>query len=209
MSTNRQAGQPVKVGRLLQSGIASFKVAVPVSQVDALAYGSLVLVPVSSDLTIYGVIAEIAFQSDPLTRVMAGAADIPQSTFDSLRAQGANVELSVFTVGYEMRGAIFHSLPPRPPLGLDELRPCTAEQVVAFTTDQLYLRHIFNKLDDPLVVDLVAAHLAIVQAVHPGKDQPRWLDKAIGALVEDNKRDPGLVRVLLSLQATLPQDVLP
>lgn len=207
MSTTH-AAQPVKVGRLLQSGIASFKVAVPVGQIDALSYGALVVVPASPDLSIYGVVANISFEGDPLTKVMAGAIDIPSSTFESLRAQSANVEVSVFTVGYAANSSIVHSLPPRPPLGLDELHPCSDLQILDFTNEPLYLRHLFNKLDDPFVADLIAAHLGIVQAVHNRNEQPRWLTRAIDALIEENKRDPGMVRILLSLQAALPAEVL-
>jgi hypothetical protein len=207
MSHSREV-QPVKVGRLLEAGIGSFKVAVPVGQIDALAYGALVVVPVSADLAIYGVIADIAFESDPLTKVMAGAIEIPQSTFRSLRDQGASVEVSVFTVGHQRNGSIFHSLPPRPPLGLDELRPCSDQQVFTFTRDPLYLRNLLNRLDDPLVADLIAAHLALVHPVHARLDAPLWFSSAVTALIEENKNDPGLVRILLALQAILPQEVL-
>jgi hypothetical protein len=200
--------QPVKVGRLLQSGIAGFRVAVAVGQIDAVAYGALVIVPASPDLSIYGVVSDIAFASDPLTKVMAGAIDIPPSAFESLRAQGANVEVSVFTVGYAANGSIVHGLPPRPPLGLDELHPCSDRQILDFTQEPLYLRHLFSKLGDPLVADLIAAHLGTVQAVHNRNGQRPWFARAIGALIEEKKKDPGMVRILLSLQATLPVEVL-
>jgi len=200
----------VRVGRLLQSGISSFRVAVPANQVDALAYGALVTVPVSAGLSIYGVVADILFESDPLTRVMAGAIDIPQTTFDSLRSQGAGVEVSVMTVGHQVNGLISHGLPPRPPLGLDELHPCADQQILAFTQDPLYLRNLFNKLDDPLIADLIAAHLGIVQAVHARHDHNHnhWMAKVISAMIDDYKKDPGLIRILLALQATLPEEVL-
>jgi hypothetical protein len=38
------------------------------------------------------VVADITFESDPLTRVMAGAIEIPPSTFESLRAMLARLE---------------------------------------------------------------------------------------------------------------------
>ena len=62
----------------------------------------------------------------------------PQVEVKSRRVGGSTyqvpIEVSVLTVGYRQNGEIRHLLPPRPPLSLDVIYQCDAEELRQFTT---------------------------------------------------------------------------
>ncbi|MHC1740250.1 MAG: hypothetical protein AB9897_03980 [Anaerolineaceae bacterium] len=108
--------------------------------------------------------------------------------------------MSVVFVGYEQNGKIFHLFPPRPPLTLDSIQPCSDADLARFTgTGQFgYLRLL---LADPMLpaAELLAVHVRAALAVHSGGDS-EWHDRAVTVLIAMLKDDyPQLMAVLGAL----------
>src|SRR3989337_2049004 len=120
----------IEIGRMLRAGTSGFVVGCRVSQLNLPSFGALVSVPLEDGYQVYGLIHDIHIDDDRLNR------NVP-------------VEMSVLTVGYQQDGRIYHLLPPRPPLSLDMIYLCSAEDLRRFTRAGRfgYLRHILRAKD--------------------------------------------------------------
>jgi hypothetical protein len=68
------------------------------------------------------------------------------------------IEVGVLVVGYQQGGEIYHRLPPQPPLSLDVIHTCGADELVAFTQRFDYFRLVLDNRDLP-TDELLAANL--------------------------------------------------
>jgi hypothetical protein len=68
------------------------------------------------------------------------------------------IEVGVLVVGYRRNGAFLHHLPPQPPLSLDILYTCPAEELAEFTERFDYFRLVLDNRDLP-ADELLAANL--------------------------------------------------
>jgi len=75
-------------------------------------------------------------------------------------------------------------MPPRPPLSLDQIFTCSAQETLAFTAGNRfgYFRHILGNLDLP-VAELLAAHLQQTHAVYLQLNNETWLESAVSELI--------------------------
>ncbi len=111
------------------------------------------------------------------------------------------VEMSVIVAGYKQGGRIFHLLPPRPALSLDEIFLCSDEEVVQFTSSGSfgYLRHVLHAKDLP-IAELLAAHLQQAQSAHTAAGDPNWSNAATQELIVLLRDDyPTLMAVLSAI----------
>jgi hypothetical protein len=94
------------------------------------------------------------------------------------------LELSVLTVGYRLDGKVSHLLPPRPPLSLDVIYLCSAEEIRQFTGVGRfgYFRHILRATDLP-VGELLAAHIQQASAAHTEAGKGEWRNAATQELI--------------------------
>jgi len=94
------------------------------------------------------------------------------------------VEMSVISVGYQLDGRIFHLLPPRPPLSLDLIYLCSAEELCQFTSAGRfgYFRLILRNPDLP-VGELIATHLQQAQAAQQAAGNREWVSNAARELI--------------------------
>jgi hypothetical protein len=103
-------------------------------------------------------------------------------------------------VGYERQGQVSHLLPPRPPLTLDSIQPCSAADLARFTADGRfgYLRHLLGDPDLP-AAELLAVHIRDALAAH-ADEGPLWAGHAIETIIALLKDDyPRLMTVLGAL----------
>jgi hypothetical protein len=106
--------------------------------------------------------------------------------------------MSVLTVGYEQDGQVSHLLPPRPPLSLDLIYKCDANDLVRFTGAGRfgYFRHILRAQDAP-IGEMLAAHILQVSGA---QNDAKWRDSAIQELITLLRDDyPLLMSVLGAL----------
>jgi len=183
----------IEVGRIIRSSTARFAVGCQVLRPQVPVFGSLVQVPAFSagkvrapgDDEIYGLIHDVMMEDDPFVRQMAVLDDVrPEFVEDQRRNRQVPIEVGVLVVGYRHDGRIYHRLPPQPPLSLDVIYTCPAEELVVFTERFDYFRLVLDCRDLP-ADELLAANL-------------RYAAKARGAAGRDFLVDAGreLARLL-------------
>ena len=192
----------IEIGRLLRASTSGFVVGCRVNQLESPSFGALVRVPLEHDYHIYGLIHDIHIDDDGLVRQLVTADGVGEDIIaDNRINRSVPVEMSVITIGYQQGGRIFHLLPPRPALSLDEIYLCSSEEVCLFTSSGRfgYFRHILRARDLP-IGELLAAHLQLAQSAHVAAGNPDWSKSATQELIVLLRDDyPALMSVLGAL----------
>lgn len=195
--------QPIEIGRLLRAGTTGFIAGCRVSQLTAPSFAALVRAPLGDGYQVYGLIHDIHIDDDGLVRQLVTADNVSEEVLrDNRERRIVPVEMSVISVGYEQDGRIFHLLPPHPPLSLDVIYACEAEEVRRFVTAGRfgYFRHILRAADLP-VGELLAAHLKQVQGM---TQDTKWTESATQELISLLRDDyPTLMSVLGALSEVI------
>ena len=195
--------QSIEIGRLLRSGTTGFVAGCSVSQLDAPVFGGLVRAPLGNGYQVYGLIYDIHIDDDGLVRQLVTADNVSDEVMaDNRERRIVPVEMSVLTVGFEQDGKVSHLLPPRPPLSLDAIYKCDANDLVRFTGAGRfgYFRHILRAQDAP-IGEMLAAH--VQQAAQAQKDAD-WQNRAIKEIITLLRDDyPTLMSVLGALGETV------
>jgi hypothetical protein len=98
-------------------------------------------------------------EDDPFVRQMATTDGLsPEYIEDQRRNRQVPIEVGVLVVGYRSGGEIHHRLPPQPPLSLDVIHTCAADELVAFTQRLDYFRLVLDTRDIP-ADELLSANL--------------------------------------------------
>jgi len=176
----------IEIGRLLRASTAGFIVGCRVAQLQEPAFGALVRAPITEDYQVYGLIYDIHIDDDGLVRQLVTAANpvSPEIIADNRVNRNVPVEISVLSVGYQQGNAIYHLLPPRPPLSLDVIYACEDSELRAFTAAGRfgYFRHILRAVDLP-VGELLAAHLQQALPAHRAAGDGEWINRATQELI--------------------------
>jgi hypothetical protein len=192
----------LEIGRLLRASTTTCVVGCRVSQASAPAFGGLVRIPLEDGYSIYGLIYDIRIEDDGLVRQLVTADRIDEDVImDNRINRNVPVEVSVLHVGYRQGGQIHHLLPPRPPLSLDAIYVCGAEETRAFTAAGRfgYFRHVLRSADLP-VGELLAAHIQLVNICHVENGSYAWASSAVQELITLLRDDyPTLMTVLGAL----------
>jgi hypothetical protein len=192
----------LEIGRLLRANTARCVVGCQVSQLAAPAFGGLVRIPVSPDYQIIGLIHDIHIDDDGIVRQLVTAGNISEEVLlDNRNNRNVPVEISVLFVGYLSGGKISHLLPPRPPLSLDSIYPCSPEEICLFTSAGRFgwFRHIIRAEDLP-IAELLAAHLLESHRAQILAGSPDWIVRAATEVITLLRDDyPTLGSVLGSL----------
>lgn len=188
----------IPIGRLLRSSIQGCVVGCKLNQQSTPQFGEMVLIPLDASTRVYGLVYDIHIDDDGLVRQLVTANGISEEVIEDNR-QNRNVplEMSVLFVGYERDGQVSHLLPPRPPLTLDSIYPCSEDDLARFTTagKMGYLRHLLRAQDLPLA-ELLAVHLHAAIASHKAEGAD-WATQAVETVVAMMKDDyPQLMDVL-------------
>ena len=196
--------QSIEIGRLLRSGTTGFVAGCNVSQLEAPVFGGLVRAPLGNGYQVYGLIYDIHIDDDGLVRQLVTVGNVSEEVIaDNRERRIVPVEMSVLTVGYEQDGQVSHLLPPRPPLSLDVIYKCDAEDLIRFTGAGRfgYFRHILRAKDAP-VGEMLAAH--VQQAAQAHKKDADWQNRAIKEIITLLRDDyPTLMSVLGALGETV------
>lgn len=187
-----------EIGRLLRSGIQGCVVGTWVDQVKVPQFGGMVKIVVEPDYSIFGLIHDIHVDDDGLVRQLLSAQNVQMEVIeDNRRNRNVPVEISVLFLGYEEGGELFHLLPPRPPLSLDEIHPCTDGEINDFTDQGFgYFRHVLRDTEIPSG-ELLASHLKDVSRVK----STTWLNEASQELIVQLRDDyPRLMALMGALR---------
>lgn len=192
----------MEIGRLLSAGTTSCVVGCRVSQASAPSFGGLVRIPLGDKYAIYGLIYDIHIDDDGLVRQLVTAEGIDADVFlDNRTNRNIPVEVSVLHVGYRQDSRIYHLLPPRPPLSLDQIYICGPKEACAFTEAGRfgYFRHVLRSQDVP-VCELLAAHVQMLHGYHQAQGNCGWSSTAVQELITLLRDDyPTLMTVLSAL----------
>jgi hypothetical protein len=175
----------IEIGRLLRAGTAGFIVGCRVGQMDAPVFGGLVRAALGDGTHIYGLIYDIHIDDDGLVRQLATSENVDESIIaDNRLNRNVPLEISVLSVGYRQEGRILHLLPPRPPLSLDRIMGCEAEELRAFTRAGRfgYFRHIL-RLENAPISELLAAHIQQAGEAHRQAGDADWQQAATQELI--------------------------
>lgn len=175
----------LQIGRLLRSTTNDCVIGCRAGELNLPVFGGMVRIPLADGTQIYGLIYNIQIADDGLIRQLITSDNVPPDVLlDNRNNRNVPVEISVIYIGYQQNGIISHLLPPRPPLSLDEIFTCTAQEVAAFTGSGRfgYLRHILRREDVPQD-ELLAAHLQQAGQIHLIHGQPAWVEAATRELV--------------------------
>lgn len=172
----------LRIGYLLRASTAGFTVGCSVSQLELPTFGALVRAPLGNSYQVYGLIHDIHIDDDGLVRQLVTAGNVSEEIIrDNRERRTVPVEMSVLTVGYEEENVVRHLLPPRPPLSLDVIHLCTAQEIARFLADGRfgYFRLILRARDLPLG-ELLASHLLEVKRATGRND---WVEAATRELI--------------------------
>jgi len=198
----------IEIGRLLRAGTTGFVVGCRVSQLETPTLGALVSVPQDGGYEIFGLVHDIHIDDDGLVRQLVTAEGVHDSIIaDNRINRNVPLEISVLAVGYRQAGEIFHLLPPRPPLSLDQIFLCGEEEIRQFTSAGRfgYFRHVLRAKDLP-VGELLAAHILQAQQAHQQAGKNNWTEAATQELIILLRDDyPTLMAVLSALRDVIEE----
>lgn len=194
----------IEIGRLLSAGNTEFTVGCSVTQVNVPAFGALVRVTPNKteDYHVYGLIHDIHIEDDGLVRQLVTTDQVDAAVIaDNRLNRNVPIEMSVLAVGYRQADRIYHLLPPRPPLSLDVIYLCDADEICRFTAAGRfgYFRQVLRAVDLP-VGELLAAHLQQARGAHQAAGNADWASAATRELITLLRDDyPTLMSVLGAL----------
>ena len=175
----------IQIGRLLRASTSGFVVGCRVTQLNSPSFGALVSVPLENDYAIYGLVYDIHIDDDGLVRQLVTVDGVDPMVIEDNRVnRNVPLEVSVLAIGYRQAQRVSHLLPPHPPLSLDEIYLCDADELRRFTAAGHfgYFRHILRSVDLP-VGELLAAHIQQAQAAHALGGDTGWVDRATQELI--------------------------
>jgi hypothetical protein len=168
------AKQSEPIGRVLRSSTAGFSAGARVNQLDAPAFGMVVKVEPRTDgrEMVYGLLYDVHIDDDPLVRQLVLADVVTDETVSDQRHHRiVPVEMNVLSIGYRAYdGSLRHALPPRPPLSLDPVYLCDADEVRAITSSFEYFRLVLNAPHVP-GEQLLAANLVLAASTYPTNEE--------------------------------------
>ena len=188
----------ISAGRLLRSNTRGCVVGCHVSQPSP-AFGSMIYIPTENG-RIFGLVYDIHIDDDGLVRQLAAASNVPDEViFDNRTNRNMPVEMSIIFIGCSIGSKISHLLPPRPPLSLDKMYICDAEDLRNFTNAGHfgYFRHFISERDMP-VGELLSAHLQPVNAAQRDDGNPNWINEAIHEIIALLRNNHELMTSVLS-----------
>lgn len=171
MNDNHNLAVDDMVGRVLRASTRGLSCGTHSARINERHdFGALVKAPIANNPAIeaIGVIYAVEIKDDLLISELVMAEAVDSNVMrDQLENRIIPVEISVLNIGYHYDGHYVHSLPPRPPMSLAEVRLCNVDEVFDFTRRADFFRLILNAAEVPSD-DLLAAVLRYASnAYHP------------------------------------------
>lgn len=198
----------IQIGRLLRASTTGCVIGCQVNQVENLTFGGMVRIPAATGYQIFGLVYDIHIDDDGLVRQLVTADHVSDMLIQDNRLnRNIPVEISVLFIGYQRDGKISHLMPPRPPLSLDEIFSCSAQEMLTFTTDRRfgYFRHILGSPDLPSA-ELLAAHLQQMNDVYRQLNDTTWLEASVSELIVLLRDDYETLNRVLGAVSEIYQD---
>jgi len=174
-----------QIGYLLRASTNGGVAGCRVAALDLPELGGMVRIPQTNDYQIFGLLYDMHIDDDGLVRQLVTAEKISEEVIaDNRLHRSVPIELSMLFIGYQQQNETIHLLPPRPPLTLDEVYVCSAEEICAFTNSGRfgYFRHILRGTDFP-VAEVLASHVRQSTLAHQQYGDFSWNNAATQELI--------------------------
>lgn len=191
------------IGKVLKASTQSYVFGTRVPKQDVPIFGSLVRTKIQyRNATVFGLIYNIEVLDNGMTKMMSVADDLKQEEIEWQRNRTVPVEASVLNVGFRENilpnQPLRYALPAQPPISLDEVVLCEADEIRAFTDKCDFYRLVLEARDVPCD-ELLAASIRYA-ADHAADRQVfyRTCGRELARLMADDAaRLDGLLRRLL------------
>ncbi len=186
------------IGRMLSANSRECVVSALTPQNEIPAFGSMLRIPMGEGQPeIYGVVTDVTLEEDGFLRQIAGSADISEEVIrDAQENRNVPIVIRVAFIGYMEGDKVLHLLPPRPPVTLTEIYPCTNRDICEFTRKLGYLRLLLNITNLP-AGELLAVHLRLTAKAHVQMGDSDWAQRAVEEIMELLSGSPdGLIAVM-------------
>ena len=179
------------IGRMLSANSRECVVSSLTPQNEIPPFGSMLRIPLGKDQPeIYGIVTDITLEEDGFLRQIAGTADLAEEVIRDAR-ENRNVPIVLRTafLGYTEGDRVLHLLPPRPPVTLTEIYPCSAREICEFTRKLGYLRLLMDVTNLP-AGELLAVHLRLAAKAHVQLGDTDWAQRAVEEVMDLLSGDP-------------------
>ena len=186
------------IGRMLSANSRECVVSALTPQNEIPAFGSMLRIPMGNGQPeIYGVVTDVTLEEDGFLRQIAGSADISEEVIrDAQENRNVPIVIRVAFIGYMEEDRVLHLLPPRPPVTLTEIYPCTNREICEFTRKLGYLRLLLDITNMP-AGELLAVHLRLTAKAHVQMGDNDWAQRAVEEVMELLSGSPdGLIAVM-------------
>lgn len=170
------------IGRLLRSSTTGYVFGCSVPEPDVPCFGDFVKAPAQrQQAEVIGLVYNIAIEDDPFVRQMAATPNLDEAyILDQRENRQVPIEVSVLAVGYRPGRSgdeFYQTLPPQPPITLDQISLCEEDEVRAFHAQLHYLGLILAAPDIP-ADELLASALRNATTTLPAADRRAFLIRA-------------------------------
>jgi len=186
------------IGRMLSANSRECVISSLTAQDEIPPFGSMLRIPLKNgDPEIYGIVTDITLEEDGFLRQIAGSAAIAEEVIrDTQENRNIPIVLRAAFIGYKEGDRILHLLPPRPPVTLTEIYPCSARDICEFTRKLGYLRLMMDMTVMP-AGELLAVHLRQAAKAHVQLGDTDWAQRAVSEVMDLLSGDPaGLIAVM-------------
>ena len=186
------------IGRMLSANSRECVVSALTPQNDIPPFGSMLRIPMGDGQPeIYGVVTNVTLEEDGFLRQIAGSADISEEVIlDARENRNVPIVIRVGFIGYMEGDRVLHLLPPRPPVTLTEIYPCSTREICEFTRKLGYLRFLLDIANLP-AGELLAVHLRLTAKAHVQIGDTDWAQRAMEEIMELLSGTPdGLIAVM-------------
>lgn len=173
------------IGRMLSANSRECVVSSLTPQIEIPAYGSMLRIPMGEGQPeIYGVVTDVTMEEDGFLRQIASSAEISEEVIrDAQENRNVPIVIQVAFIGYMEGDRVLHLLPPRPPVTLTQIYPCTTREICEFTRKLGYLRLLMNINNLP-TGELLAVHLRLTAMAHVQQGDNDWASRAVDEVMD-------------------------
>ncbi len=186
------------IGRMLSANSRECVISALTPQNEIPPFGSMLRIPLGEGQPeIYGIVTDITLEEDGFLRQIAGSAAISEEVIrDAQENRNVPIVVRAAFLGYMEGDRVLHLLPPRPPVTLTEIYPCSARESCEFTRKFGYLRLLMDVTNLP-AGELLAVHLRQAAKAHVQLGDTNWASFAVEEVMDLLSGDPaGLIAVM-------------
>ena len=186
------------IGRMLSANSRECVISSLTPQNEIPPFGSMLRIPLGNGQpVIYAVVTDITLEEDGFLRQIASSNAISDEVIrDAQENRNVPIVLRAVFIGFLEEDRVLHLVPPRPPVTLTEIYPCSARDICEFTRKLGYLRLLMDVNSLP-AGELLAVHLRQASKAHVQMGDSDWAKRAVEEVMDLLSGDPaGLIAVL-------------